>query len=89
MSAFIEEVFGEEAATAFCIAAQESRFDLAAVSPDGQYYGSLQVDRAWRAKMTSQGLDFDVEADRIVFAKWLYEQDGWTHWPVAGRMCAG
>ena len=81
-------MFGEYAETALCIAALESRFDMAVVSPDGQYHGSLQVDRAWRARMLTMGLDFDVEADRIVFAKWLYEQDGWTHWPVVGRICS-
>lgn len=81
-------MFGDDAETALCIAALESGLDMAAVSPGGQYHGSLQVDRAWRAKMTAQGLDFDVEADRIAFASYLYEQDGWLqHWPVAGRMC--
>ena len=71
-----------------CIAWHESRLNSLAVNKASGTTGLLQIHPGWRNKMRTMSLDYDDEVDRLTFAWWLKEQDGWRqHWTLAAERC--
>lgn len=63
----------------------ESRLDPTAVSRDGSNHGLFQINRVHRAtfeRVTGQPWDTGIyePAHNTRFARWLYDQQGWTPW---------
>lgn len=56
------------------------------VSPNGLYYGSLQLDKRHGAAMTTAGLDWGSDADRVRWGVLLWERWGWSLWPHCGKL---
>lgn len=56
------------------------------VSPNGLYYGSLQLDKQHGEAMTTAGLDWESDADRLRWAVRLWERYSWSLWPHCGKL---
>jgi pyruvate/2-oxoglutarate dehydrogenase complex dihydrolipoamide acyltransferase (E2) component len=79
--------FGAQAATAKRVAACESGLNPGAVSPGGGNHGLFQINSVHQGTFQSvtgapwSGV-YDAELNTI-FAKWLYDQQGWGPWACA------
>lgn len=84
-------VFGEEEyEMARCVAWHESRLVSTARNPETGTSGSFQIHPGWKGVMAREGLDYEVDFDRIAFARQLSSRDGWrAHWVVAAQLCGG
>lgn len=87
----ILQAFGEEEyEMARCVAWHESRLVSTAVNPETGTSGSFQIHPGWKGVMAREGLDYEVDFDRIMFARQLQRRDGWgQHWVRAAQMCGG
>lgn len=56
------------------------------VSPNGLYYGSLQLDKRHGMAMAAAGLDWSWEDHRLMWAVKLWERWGWSLWPHCGKL---
>lgn len=65
----------------------ESRLDPGAMSPGGGNHGVFQINNVHRrsfTQVTGQPWSAVYEAQwNVMFAKWLYEQEGWDPWACA------
>ncbi|MGK2928628.1 MAG: transglycosylase SLT domain-containing protein, partial [Acidimicrobiales bacterium] len=79
--------FGAAAGTATRIARCESGLNPGAVSAGGGNHGLFQINNVHRGTFesvtgASWSAVYDAEAN-TVFAKWLYDQEGWGPWACA------
>lgn len=56
------------------------------ISPNGLYYGSLQLDKRHGVAMAAAGLDWESDADRVRWGVLLWERWGWSLWPHCGKL---
>jgi hypothetical protein len=80
----IESVFGSAAGQAVAIARCESGLNPGAVSSGGGNHGLFQINSVHKAsfiQVTGQPWPAIYDAHwNAVFAKWLYDQQGWRPW---------
>jgi hypothetical protein len=80
----IETIFGPAAGQAVAVARCESGLNPAAVSPGGGNHGLFQINSVHKASFTAvTGQPWAAVRDahwNVVFAKWLYDQQGWRPW---------
>ena len=82
--AYIDRVFGPAAGEATSVATCESGLDPNAVSPGGGNHGLFQINNVHRGTFEQvTGQPWTAVYDpyfNAVFAKWLYDQQGWQPW---------
>jgi len=82
--AYISQVFGAKAGEATRVATCESGLDPAAVSPGGGNHGLFQINNVHAATFERvTGQDWSARYHpyfNTMFAKWLYDQQGWRPW---------
>jgi hypothetical protein len=82
--AYIQNVFGVDAPAATEVAHCESRLNPEAVSPGGGNHGLFQINNVHRGtfeQVTGQPWSAVYHPFyNTLFAKWLYDQQGWQPW---------
>ena len=82
--AYINQVFGDRAGEATRVATCESTMNPTAVSPGGGNHGLFQINNVHRSTFERvTGQPWSAVYDpywNSVFAKWLYDQQGWRPW---------
>jgi hypothetical protein len=80
-------IFQDDAPTANRIAECESRHQWDAVSPDGRNHGLMQINVVHRSnfeRVTGQRWDDAIYGPwNVIYAKWLFDQQGWAPWSCA------
>jgi hypothetical protein len=81
---YIDQIFGSEAPAATRVAECESSMNPRAVSPGGGNHGLFQINNVHSGtfeQVTGRpwGDVYDPEANTR-FAKWLWDQEGWSPW---------
>jgi hypothetical protein len=81
---WINEVFGADAPAATRVATCESTMNPGAVSPGGGNHGLFQINNVHQSSfsaVTGQPWSEVYSAEwNTKFAKWLYDQQGWSPW---------
>jgi len=81
---YIAQAFGPNTNEAISVASCESRLDPGARSPGGGNHGLFQINNVHRATFERvTGVPWSEVYNpkwNAVFAKWLYDQQGWSPW---------
>ena len=80
----IDTIFAEDASAATSVATCESGMNPGAVSPGGGNHGLFQINSVHADNFAAvTGKPWEAVYDPIfntVYAKWLYDQYGWSPW---------